>query len=108
MKYELDRLNRGKCSEQLRKQMDDEQGALYLCLDEMLHLEEPSEKPIFSARVFQNVTGHDGRITPSKRFRKQYQKRVCGIIKDYSPEYIEDMSEDRCLPRMEFCPIHRH
>lgn len=74
--------------------MDDEQGALYLCLDEMLHLEEPSEKPIFSARVFQNVTGHDGRITPSKRFRKQYQKRVCGIIKDYSPEYIEDMSED--------------
>ena len=66
------------------------------CAYEMLHLEEPSEKPIFSARVFQNVTGHDGRITPSKRFRKQYQKRVCGIIKDYSPEYIED-SEDEML-----------
>ncbi len=51
---ELDKLNRGKCSEQLRKQMDDEQGALY-------------------------------------------QRRVCGIIKDYSPEYIEDMSEDEML-----------
>ena len=94
---ELDRLNRGKCSEQLRKQMDDEQGALYLCLDEMIHLEEPLEKPIFSARVFQGATEHDRRITPSKRFRKQYQKRVCGIIKDYSPEYIEDMSEDEML-----------
>ena len=43
------------------------------------------------------MTGHDGRITPSKRFRKQYQKSVCGIIKDYSPEYIEDMSEDEML-----------
>lgn len=94
---ELDKLNRGRCSEQLRKQMDDEQGALYRCLDEMIRLEEPLEKPIFSARAFQSVIDHDSRITPSKRFRKQYQRRVCGIIKDYSPEYIEDMSEDEML-----------
>ncbi len=94
---ELQKLNKYGYSEQLCRQMDDEEGALYRCLDEMIHLEEPLEKPIFSARVFQGVTDHDGRITPSKRFRKLYQRRVCGIIKDYSPEYIEDMSEDEML-----------
>lgn len=93
---ELQKLNKGQCCAQIERQIDVENGELYHCLNEMVHLEEPLEKPIFSAKVFYKSKGNE-RIVPSKRFRERYQKRVCGVIKEYSPEYMEDMSEDEML-----------
>lgn len=89
---ELKKLYQGDCSQSFRNRMEDEY--LYRCLDEILHLEEPVEKPIFSARLFKNVTIPGEKITPSKIFRKKYESGVFSVLKKYSPEYEEEMGMD--------------
>lgn len=91
-KDELRKLYQGDCSLTIQKHIED--GHLYRCLDEILHLEEPAEKPIFSARLFKNVRLPGEKIPPSKIFRKKYESAVFHILKKYSPEYEEEMGMD--------------
>lgn len=92
---ELGKLAKGECSQTMRTQMED--GQLYRCLNELLHLAEPVEKPIFSARVFREAVDKKEGITPSKLFHQKYETRVLGIIKKYSPYYEEEMRDDEAL-----------
>ena len=55
------------------------------------------EKPIFSARVFQNAKLPEERLTPSKIFRKKYEGAVVSILTNYSPDYEDGMSNDEVL-----------
>lgn len=89
---EIRKLEEGKISRTLQQNIED--GYLYRCLDEILHLKKPVEKPIFSARVFKNVKLKD--ITPSKIFREKYEGKVIHILKN-SPDYVEDMEDDEVL-----------
>lgn len=92
---ELRKLYKGDCSQAFQKHVED--GHLYRCLDEILHMEEPAEKPIFSARVFKNVRIPGEMIPPSKIFRRKYEHMVLGILRKYSPEHEEEMSDDELL-----------
>lgn len=91
---EICKLERGLCSLAFQKDMEDEK--LYQCLDEMIHLQEPVEKRIFSARVFRNVKIPEERLTPSKIFGQKYESKVITILK-HSPEYADGMSDDELL-----------
>ncbi len=91
---EIRKLEEGYCSQTLQSQLED--GNLYRCLDEIMHLEEPMEKPIFSAKVFQNVKIPGAKIPPSKIFRKRYEGKVISILK-YSPKCMDGMSGDEIL-----------
>lgn len=91
-KDELKKLYQGDCSPLFISNVEDEY--LYHCLNAILHLEEPVEKPIFSARLFKNVRIPGEKITPSKIFRKKYESGVFGVLKRYSPEYEEEMGMD--------------
>ena len=92
---EIARLEKGKCS--LTQMENIEDGYLYQCLNELLCLEEPVEKPIFSARVLKNANFPEENLTPSKVFRKKYESKVISVLKEYSPEYEEGMSDDELL-----------
>ena len=92
---ELRLLRDGNCSQTTKERIED--GYLYRCLDELIHLEEPVEKPIFSARVFQNAKLPEERLTPSKIFRKKYEGAVVSILTNYSPDYEDGMSNDEIL-----------
>lgn len=92
---EIRKLEEGHCSKTTQENLED--GQLYRCLDALIHLEEPVEKPIFSARVFRKVKLPEENLTPSKIFRKKYESRVISILKNYSPEYAEGMSDDELL-----------
>lgn len=94
-KDELEKLKKGDCSQTIQNNMED--GGLYHCLNEILLLEEPVEKPIFSARIFRDAGDKEEGIMPSKLFRGKYEGRVLGILKKYSPEYEEGMSDDEVL-----------
>ena len=93
-KEEIRKLEEGYCSQTVQSQLED--GNLYRCLDEIMHLKEPMEKPIFSAKVFKNVVIPGEKITPSKIFRKHYEGKVVSILKN-SPKYIDGMSADEIL-----------
>ena len=88
-------LEKGNCSSAIQREMETER--LYACLNEIIHLEEPVEKRIFSARVFKNVIIPEENITPSKVFEKKYEGKVNSILVNYSPEYVEGMSADELL-----------
>ena len=92
---ELRKLKEGKCAPAVQKNLED--GYLYRCLDEILSLKEPAEKRIFSARIFKNVKLSEEKITPSKIFEKKYQSKVISILKEYSPECADGMSDDEIL-----------
>lgn len=92
---ELGKLRKGECSQTMQNNMQD--GRLYRCLDELLRLEDPVEKPIFSARVFRGAADQREGITPAKLFRKKYESKTLGILKKYSPYYEEGMSDDEVL-----------
>ncbi len=92
---EIKRLREGNCSQTVQNHLED--GWLYRCMDALFHLEEPMEKPIFSARVFQRAAVREEHITPSKVFRKLYESKVISILKGYSPLYVEGMSADETL-----------
>lgn len=92
---ELRKLKKGECSQTMIDQTED--GELYRCLNEILHLTEAVEKPIFSARIFQGTVCKEEGITPSKLFRKKYENKVLGILKKYSPNCEEGMSDDEIL-----------
>ena len=89
------KLAEGNLAQTMQDNLKD--GHLYRCLDVILDLEEPVEKPIFSARVFRNVTIPGEKITPSKIFRKAYESKVLSVLKHYSPAYAEGMSDDEVL-----------
>lgn len=94
---QIRRLAEGNLTQTAQGNLED--GHLYRCLDAILRLEEPVEKPIFSARLFRDVTvrGKNGeRITPSKIFRSVYETKVLGIL-TRSPAYAEGMSGDEVL-----------
>jgi hypothetical protein len=96
---EIRKLEEGNCSQTIQSDLKEEH--LFRCLDAILHLDEPLEKRIFSARVFQNVTIPEknhrrGKLLPSKIFEQLYEGRVVGILKR-SPEYEEEMSSDELL-----------
>lgn len=91
---EIRRLEEGYCSQTLQNQLED--GNLYRCLDEIMGLKEPLEKPIFSAKVFKNVKIPGEGLTPSKIFRKHYEGKVVSILKK-SPQYVDGMSTDEIL-----------
>lgn len=92
---EIRKLAEGNLAQTMQDNLKD--GHLYRCLDAILNLEEPVEKPIFSARVFRNVTILGEKITPSKIFRKAYESKVLSVLKHYSPVYTEGMSDDEVL-----------
>jgi hypothetical protein len=92
---EISKLEKGKCSATLQEEVED--GYLYRCLDEIAHLEEPIEKPVFSARIFKNVALREERLTPSKIFRRKYEGKTLGVLKKYSPYYEEGMKDDEVL-----------
>lgn len=92
---EISKLKKGKCSATLQEEVED--GHLYRCLDEIVHLEEPIEKPVFSARVFKNVAVSEERLTPSKIFRRRYEGKTLGVLKKYSPYYEDGMKDDEVL-----------
>lgn len=92
---ELRKLYKGACSPTFRNHVED--GHLDRCLDEILHLEEPVEKPIFSARVFKNIRIPGEMIPPSKIFGKKYEDLTLSVLRKYSPEYEEEMSDDELL-----------
>lgn len=94
-KEEIEKLENGLCSQTIQSNLED--GNLYRCLDAILHLEEPVMKPVFSARVFRNMTLPKEKITPSKIFRKEYEGKVLGVLKRYSPASVEGMSDDEVL-----------
>lgn len=91
---EIRKLEEGNCSKMIQDNLED--GHLYRCLDAILHLEEPLEKPIFSARIFQDVKLQGESVTPSKIFRKKYESKVIGVLRQ-SPDYMEGMSDDEVL-----------
>lgn len=92
---EIERLKDGSCSQTTQNHLEDE--GLYRCMDGILHLEEPAPKPIFSARIFQNQAIQEEQIMPSKVFRKKYENKIVGILKEYSPLYVDGMSLDEAL-----------
>lgn len=92
---ELRLLREGNCAQTTTERIED--GYLYRCLDEIIHLEEPIEKRIFSARVFRNVKMAERKFTPSKIFEKKYESAVIGIMMKYSSEYEAGMSNDEIL-----------
>lgn len=92
---EVRKLEDGNCSKTMQENLEDEN--LFRCMDAILHLEEAVEKPIFSARVFRNVTIQGEKIPPSKIFRKKYEGKVLHILKCFSPVYAEGMSDDEVL-----------
>lgn len=95
---EIEKLEKGHCAKTTQNNLED--GNLYQCLDALVHLEEPVEKPIFSARVFKGVERlemPEEKLTPSKIFRKKYESKVVHILKEYSPDYAEGMSDDEVL-----------
>lgn len=92
---EIRKLEKGKCSQTLKDDMKTEH--LYRCLDEILHMEEAVEKPIFSVRVFKNVKLTEEHLTPSKVFRNRYEGKTLSVLREYSPFYIEGMSDDEVL-----------
>lgn len=92
---ELRLLREGNCAQTTTERIED--GYLYRCLDEIIHLEEPIEKRIFSARVFRNVKMAERKLTPSKIFEKKYESAVIGIMMKYSSEYEAGMSNDEIL-----------
>lgn len=92
---EIRNLEAGNCAQTTQNNLED--GNLYRCLDALIHLEEPVEKPIFSAKVFRNVTLPEEKIPPSKIFRKKYEGKVLSILKNYSPDYAGGMEDDQVL-----------
>ena len=94
-KDELGKLKKGDCSQTMQNNMED--GGLYHCMNEILVLEEPVEKPVFSARIFRDAGDKEEGITPSKLFHRKYEGRVLGILKKSSPECEEGMSDDEVL-----------
>lgn len=95
---EIEKLEKGHCAKTTQSNLED--GNLYRCLDALAHLEEPVEKPIFSARVFKGVEVPElqkRKLTPSKVFHNCYESKVIHILKEYSPDYAEGMSDDEIL-----------
>lgn len=89
---EIHKLEKGKCSLSLQEDLED--GFLYQCLDTIIHLEEPVEKRIFSAKLFGSKTS--GNATPSKMFERYYESKALSVLRR-SPEYFEGMSNDELL-----------
>ena len=77
----LDLLNRGK----EQKELEDE--TFFVCIDAVAHQKEHVWKRVFSARVLHN----------SKCFQKNYEDRILSVLKEKSPFYIEEMSDDELL-----------
>lgn len=92
---EIRKLEEGNLAQTTQDNLED--GYLYRCLDTILHLKEPVEKPIFSARVFRDVIIPGAKITPSKIFRKAYESKVLSVLKHYSPACAEGMTDDEVL-----------
>lgn len=92
---EIEKLEAGHCSGMVQSDMKNEH--LYRCLDALVHLKRPLEKPIFSGRVFRGVSMPEEGLTPTKIFAKKYQARVIRILKQYAPDYAEGMSDDETL-----------
>lgn len=92
---EIEKLKEGNCSATIQSHLEDE--GLYRCLDGILRLKAPVEKPIFSARIFQNQEMQKEQIMPSKIFREKYEKKVVGILREYSPLHVDEMKADETL-----------
>lgn len=60
---------------------------LFLALDGISRIEKDTWKRVFSIQVFGN----------SKLFEQKYEKKVLKVLKEYSPLYKEEMSDDQLL-----------
>lgn len=63
---------------------DAENETLLHCLNAVVNQKEFIWERVFSARVLRD----------SKKFKKEYRNQICTILKNYSPYYEEEMSDD--------------
>ena len=96
----LERLNSGKLVKDVPGLEDP---LFFLFLNKTAEERKPLYRRAFSAQVCTIWNGiaqtkqSESKITPTKRFEKIYQSAVLSVLKQYSPLYEEEMSDEELL-----------